>query len=382
MEANTRFTRLVTVRQVDEYDPYGLKKWLCQCDCGNTVITSEKYLLNGHKKSCGCLQRESRYNKGENLIGKKFNRLTVIAKSPNSNSTKRKWICRCDCGNIIEAFGENLKRGNTKSCGCLNRELARARYRDITGQRFGKLVAIERYNGEDHRKNKTIRWLCQCDCGNTTVVTLSNLTSGHTTSCGCAFYDSANGGGVVTHGITMKEHGKKLQGVHSSMISRCYRAHREDYKRYGARGITVCDEWYTPGVYGNPGLVAFYNWAINNGYRPGLSIDRIDNDGPYAPWNCRWVTMSEQSNNKSTNSHITDVDGEVLTYKQFEDKHNLKPNSVSHAARCKSSNAIAYETNNPEYELKFTKDGRCIDSEGFLHLIPRYDMIYKKEDNN
>lgn len=374
-----RFTRLVTVKQVDELDPYGKKKWLCKCDCGNTIVTSAAYLRNGHKKSCGCLQQESRHNISVDLTGRRFERLTVLGRDMN-DWTQVKWICRCDCGNIVKVLRENLLSGNTKSCGCYNRDLARARAKDITGQRFGKLVAIKKYHGEDTRKYKTTRWLCKCDCGNETVVSLTNLANGHTRSCGCLAKEiQPSGGGVTTHGITTMPYGKKIQGVHSSMISRCYKEHRDDYKRYGGRGIKICKEWYTPGVHGNPGLVAFYHWAMDNGYAPGLSIDRIDNDGPYAPWNCRWITMQEQCYNKSTNRHIVDADGERLTFAEFEKKHGLKQNYVSHAVRHRSVHAVVYEVTHPELKLKFKRDDTCIDEEGFMHLIPRYDTMYDKE---
>ena len=123
----------------------------------------------------------------QNLIGKKFHRLTVIDFAPSRNK-KTYWKCMCECGNIIEARADQLKDGNTKSCGCLNTEtrakLGKTHIQDITNKRFGKLIALERL---DIRPNLTsgYLWKCQCDCGNIINVSISYLNSGNTTSCGC-----------------------------------------------------------------------------------------------------------------------------------------------------------------------------------------------------
>jgi hypothetical protein len=93
------------------------------------------------------------------------------------------------------------------------------------------------------------------------------------------------------------------------MKQRCYNENHSSYKRYGGRGITVCDEWKND-------FVEFRNWAINNGYKDGLTLDRINNNGDYEPSNCRWATLLEQANNKSNNRYIT-YDGETKTYSEW-----------------------------------------------------------------
>ena len=122
----------------------------------------------------------------QNLIGKKFNRLLVIDFAPSRNK-RTYWKCRCDCGNIIEARADQLKSGNTKSCGCLNNEtrskLGKSHIQDISGQRFGNLIALKRLNY--HAKNRGYIWECLCDCGNTSEVCITDLKNGNTTSCGC-----------------------------------------------------------------------------------------------------------------------------------------------------------------------------------------------------
>ena len=117
-----RFIRLVVT---DVYtDDSGEIMCKCQCDCGNETITKRKYLINGHKKSCGCFQKENReIGQIKDLTGKRFGRLTVLERDiEGSKGGRVKWICRCDCGNEINATGYRLVEGRTKSCGCASRK--------------------------------------------------------------------------------------------------------------------------------------------------------------------------------------------------------------------------------------------------------------------
>lgn len=123
----------------------------------------------------------------ENLIGKKFGRLTVIESLPSENR-RTYWLCQCNCGKKCKARADSLKSGKTKSCGCLNKEqqiqLGKNNKQDITGQKFGKLKAIKNLN---YRLNSSLgyQWECQCDCGNIITVPITYLKSGNTKSCGC-----------------------------------------------------------------------------------------------------------------------------------------------------------------------------------------------------
>lgn len=120
------------------------------------------------------------------LTGKTFNYLTVIERADDyiqSNGKKEPaWLCKCICGNKKVIKGSDLKTGNIKSCGCMHYV---RKYEDLTGQRFGRLVVIERAEDKIYSGQKFISWLCQCDCGNTTIAQTGNLKNGRVSSCGC-----------------------------------------------------------------------------------------------------------------------------------------------------------------------------------------------------
>ena len=129
----------------------------------------------------------------EDLTGRKFGRLTVVERAPNavspSGSNRVRWLCQCECGNQKIVYGQSLRKGSTKSCGCLSKEMPRKKGHDLidlTGQKFGRLTVIER--AEDYVQSngvKRVQWYCRCDCGNYITVTRDRLTCGITKSCGC-----------------------------------------------------------------------------------------------------------------------------------------------------------------------------------------------------
>lgn len=154
---------------------------------------------------------------------------------------------------------------------------------NLTGKRFGKLTIIKYYGSN---KNGRALWLCKCDCGNDKIVLGNSLTTKLTQSCGC--YNKE-----IIKKVNSKHNMSynKLYKVWCGMKTRCYNPNFIYYCNYGGRGITICNEWIND-------FKTFYNWAINNGYKEGLTIDRIDNDGIYEPSNCRWTTRAEQNRNK------------------------------------------------------------------------------------
>lgn len=157
--------------------------------------------------------------------------------------------------------------------------------KDYTGQKFGAWTILA-------RGNRPKMWLAECQCGNICHVNIDNLKAGRSKNCQkCRGEKSRQR--QETHGLSKT----RLYYVWLSMRNRCYRPQTNGYERYGGRGITVCKEW-------REHFEPFAEWAITNGYRQGLQIDRVDNNGNYEPQNCRWVTHRENLNNTSRTFHL------------------------------------------------------------------------------
>ena len=178
--------------------------------------------------------------------------------------------------------------------------------KDITNQKFGRLTALRIDNSKRSKTCTGLYWLCQCDCGNTSIVDGTSLRNGSIKSCGCLKNELASKR-FRTHGYG----NSKLNMVWQSMKQRCYNPKNKDYKNYGGRNIRVDDRW-------KESFEEFHDWAITCGYREGLSIDRIDVNGNYDPSNCRWVNAKIQANNQRRN-RIVIYRGESHTISEWSD---------------------------------------------------------------
>ena len=158
-----------------------------------------------------------------------------------------------------------------------------SKFIDIKGKKYNRWTVLSL----DRIENKRAYWLCECECGTQRVISSSSLRCGNSKSCGCLHKENVK---RTINGLSKT----KLYRNYSNIKQRCYNPKFSLYKNYGGRGIVMCDEWLN-------NFMSFYNWAINNGYKDNLTIDRIDVNGNYEPNNCRWILMDNQYYNRTDN---------------------------------------------------------------------------------
>lgn len=282
------------------------------------------------------------------LTGQRFGRLTVINQAEHYISPTGKkqirWNCLCDCGNKAVVTTNQLRSGGTVSCGCYHKEQQEANLilqpKDISGQKFGTLTAI-RVVGSDS-KNRAL-WECVCECGAVVVKIGAELRSGHIKSCG----DRSR------HAIKHGGYKDRLFKVYTSIKQRCCNPNYFQYKDYGGRGITICNQWASD--YGS-----FQEWAYKNGYTQEIlpnglnkwTIDRIDNNKGYSPDNCRWITTQEQQFNKRDNVVLT-FNGETMTATEWAHRLNLSPYIIW--ARLKNGWSVEETLETPKLNSPFAR---------------------------
>ena len=171
---------------------------------------------------------------------------------------------------------------------------------EMKGKRFGRLIVLD-VDGKDGR---AVTWKVKCDCGTIKVVRGGSLRYGRTRSCGCLLREVA--GKRAKAGNWSRKHGLSnhpLYRVLVGMKARCYNKNTINYERYGARGITICNEWRNS-------FQVFIEWGLSNGWEKGLTIDRENNNKGYSPDNCRFITMKKNCRNRRSS--------DIIVYGEFK----------------------------------------------------------------
>jgi hypothetical protein len=199
---------------------------------------------------------------------------------------------------------------------------------DLVGQKIGRLTVLSKAS---RGRGSGVYWECRCECGALVNVRAHSLTSGHTKSCGCLNKDI-----ITKHGQCRNGKDSKLYVIWRAMCNRCYRGDDISYPNYGARGITVCEEWQDD-------FFAFETWALAAGFRPGLHIDRVDLNSGYGPENCRWATQHENNQNRRT-TKLSPVKvkairlvhrAKIMTSKEIAAFFNICVSTVNYTVNCK-----------------------------------------------
>lgn len=178
---------------------------------------------------------------------------------------------------------------------------------DMSGKEFNGCIVLRR---EGTSKDRKATWLCRCYCGKEFITTGKSIRNGDTMSCGCfrASVLSSAGEKNKTHGET----NTRLYNIWRGMKKRCLVPNDTSYKYYGGKGINVCKEWADS-------YEAFREWALSNGYKDNLTLDRLDSKDNYRPDNCRWVDWITQGRNRSSNVFVN-FNGESMTLSQVAEQ--------------------------------------------------------------
>lgn len=285
------------------------KLYLCSCKCGNVKYIAETTLKSKRIRDCGC----GKYML-ERHIGERYGLLTIQNCYRKRINGKINVVadCKCDCGNTKDFIVSQLKAKKIQSCGCLNN----FNPQNYINKKYGKIKILD-FTNVDKKMVK-----CLCDCGNIFERSLYKITSNVIYKNGCSFCTSKKYCEENNIPYTKKcPLGiSRIKRIFKGMLYRCYNPNAKDYKWYGAKGIIIDEIWLQ-------NKNNFINWALANGYRDDLTIDRIDGDGNYEPSNCRWVDIKTQQNNRKNNVKFL-YEGKMLSINEISKIIKINSNTL------------------------------------------------------
>lgn len=251
-------------------------------------------------------------------------------------------------------------------------------YKDLTGQKFGHLTVLKL----DNIKNRTRYWLCECDCElhNKKIVKERYLTNGDTQSCGCI--RGKNTIPFMISGATLANENKKLYGVWKNIMHRCHNKNNNKYHEYGAKGISVCEEWKD--------YDTFYYWSMQNGYKEGLALIRKNINGNYEPLNCVWDLkvnyrkIQHQYDNEVTQDKINIIENKIINMNNYVriNEHDIKIVEYNNQRVLSSSEiAKAHNLENRNVKENFNNNKKyLIENEDYFILTKvDYELTYNEK---
>lgn len=292
--------------------------YLCRCDCGTEKPVAIPTLRDGGSQGCKTCANKDRTRSWlasdrSPKPGQRYGEWTVLAYSHSDYGARDKrhfFLCRCSCGYERAVSAPVLRAGTSTRClDCKNRDSRLAPLK--AGERYGSWTVLSfAFHKEKHNQSY---YLCRCDCGYESTVLANRLRYGLSTRCRCC--------APKTHGCSKGGPHLAEFRIWNSMRARCGNPNHTSWKRYGGRGIRVCERW-----------LDFPNFLADMGPRPGpaYSLDRVDNDGNYEKSNVVWATKRQQGNNRG-DCHFLEFEGESLTIAEWARRKGINP--ITLAAR-------------------------------------------------